>query len=263
MIRLDLLYIQPMSQPDDRPAGVTGTPESGPDPAVTQPRREPVFNLPASVSGLIAVCVGVHLLRFYVLSIGQDMELLVRAAFIPIRYSGQFDLEVWAFTSPFTYTFLHGGFAHLAVNAIWLAAFGAPLANRLGTLRFLAFFAFTGLAAAFCFWAVHPLGQAPLVGASGAISGMMGAAARFAFRIDRSSGRAAFGGSRLPFGAVLRSPASMAFLSVWLVINLVTGFINIVPGNEDQIAWEAHIGGLLAGFFGLRFFDIRLSGRRP
>jgi len=55
----------------------------------------------------------------------------------------------------------------------------------------------------------------------------------------------------------------MAFLSVWLIINLVTGFINIVPGNEDQIAWEAHIGGLLAGFFALRFFDIRLSGRRP
>src|SRR5690606_24963635 len=154
-----------------------------------------------------------------------------------------FELEIWAFTSPFTYTFLHGGFAHLAVNAIWLAAFGAPLANRLGSARFLAFFALTGVAAAFFFWAIHPLTQAPLVGASGAISGMMGAAARFAFRIDRSSGRAAFGGPLLPLGAVLRSRTAVTFLAVWMIVNLVTGVIGFVPGNEAQIAWEAHIGG--------------------
>ncbi len=244
-----------MSRSDDELAGeqIDGAAEA--ESAAEQPRREPVFNLPASVLGIIALCVAVHLVRVYMLSADQDLALLIRTAFIPIRYSGQFDLDIWAFTSPFTYTFLHGGFAHLAVNSIWLAAFGSPLANRLGTPRFLLFFALTGLAAAFFFWAIHPLTQAPLVGASGAISGMMGAAARFAFHIDRSSGRAAFGGDPLPFGKVLRSRAAMTFLGVWMVINLVTGVIGFVPGNEDQIAWEAHIGGFLAGFFGLRFFD--------
>lgn len=248
---------RPYDELGERPAEPAAQAESD----FRAPRREPVFNLPASVIAIIALCVAVHLVRVYMLSAEQDLDLLVRAAFIPIRYSGRFDLEVWAFTSPFTYTFLHGGFAHLAVNSIWLAAFGAPLANRLGTWRFLAFFAVTGVAAAFFFWAIHPLTQAPLVGASGAISGMMGAAARFAFRIDRSSGRAAFGGPLLPFGAVLRSRTAVTFLAVWMVVNLITGVIGFVPGNEAQIAWEAHIGGLLAGFFGLRFFDRKPAGR--
>ena len=244
-----------MSQPDedlrDGPAGPRARSGAGREP----PRREPVFNLPASVLAVIGLCVAVHLMRVYLLGAEQDLALLIRTAFIPVRYSGRFDLDIWAFTSPFTYTFLHGGFAHLAVNSIWLAAFGSPLANRLGAPRFLAFFALTGVAAAFFFWAIHPLTQAPLVGASGAISGMMGAAARFAFRIDRSSGRAAFAGDPLPFGAVLRSRTAMTFLGVWMVVNIVTGVVGFVPGSDDQIAWEAHIGGLLAGFFGLRFFD--------
>ncbi|MBN9244524.1 MAG: rhomboid family intramembrane serine protease [Mesorhizobium sp.] len=241
-----------MSQPDSEPSRL---PDSGDEPV--PPRREPVFNLPPVVLALIVLCVGIHVLRVYWLTPDQDFAVLLRAAFIPIRYSGQFDLDFWAFSSPFTYTLLHGSFLHVGVNMIWLAAFGSPLANRLGTLRFAAFFFITGLAAAFFFWAIHPLGQAPLVGASGSISGMMGAAARFAFRIDRSSGKAAFAGAPLPFGAVLRSRAAVTFLAVWMVINLVTGVVGFVPGNEGQIAWEAHIGGFLAGFLGLRFFDRR------
>ncbi len=223
-------------------------------------RREPVFNMPAVVLGIIALCVGVHLVRSYWLTADEDFAVLIRAAFIPIRYSGRFEMDVWALTSPFTYTFLHGGVTHLAVNMVWLAAFGSPLANRFGALRFSLFFAATGLAAAFFFWAIHPLGQAPLVGASGSISGMMGAAARFGFQIDRSSGQAAFAGAPLPFSQVLRSRAVVAFLGVWMVINLVTGLAGFAPGVDDQIAWEAHIGGFLAGFFGLRLFDRGRTG---
>lgn len=224
-----------------------------------EPRRqsEPVFNLPAVVLCIVGICVAVHAVRVYVLSADQDFELVLRTAFLPIRYSGRFALDFYAFSSPFTYTFLHGGLAHLAVNMVWLAAFGSPLANRLGALRFSLFFAATGVAAAFFFWAIHPLTQSPLVGASGAISGMMGAAARFGFSIDRSSGKPAFAGAPLPMGAVFRSRGVITFLAVWMVINLVTGLIGFVPGNEDQIAWEAHVGGFLAGFFGLRLFDRR------
>lgn len=221
-----------------------------------EPRREPVFNLPPVVLAVIGVCAIVHLIRVYGLTDEQDYALLVRAAFIPIRYSGQFDLDFYAFSSPFTYAFLHGGFAHLGINMVWLAAFGSPLANRFGTLWFSLFFAATGLAAVVLFWAVHPLGQAPLVGASGAISGMMGAAARFGFSIDRSSGKAAFAGAPLSISAVLRSRSVMTFLAMWMIINLATGLFG-APGVDSQIAWEAHIGGFVAGFFGLRLFDRR------
>jgi membrane associated rhomboid family serine protease len=219
--------------------------------------REPAFNLPGIVLAAIGICVTVHLVRVYALDFEQDLELLIRTAFIPIRYSGQFDIDIYAFSSPFTYAFLHGGFAHLAVNMVWLAAFGSPLANRFGALRFSLFFAATGLAAVVLFWAVHPLGQAPLVGASGAISGMMGAAARFGFRTDRSSGKAAFAGAPLPMAAVFRSRGVVTFLAIWMVINLATGLVAFAPGIDGQIAWEAHIGGFVAGFFGLRAFDRR------
>lgn len=223
--------------------------------AVEPDRREPVFNVPGIVIAIIAACVGIQLLRDYVLTPDQDLWLLVRAAFIPIRYSGQFDLDVYAFTSPLTYAFLHGGYTHLIINMVWLAAFGSPLANRLGALRFSLFFAVTALAAVALHYVLHPLDNAPLVGASGAISGMMGAAARFNFRIDRAQGQPAFAGAVLPIGEVLRSRMAMTFLGVWMVINLVTGFVGFAPGVENQIAWEAHIGGFLAGFFGIRLFD--------
>lgn len=217
--------------------------------------REPVFNLPPVVIVIIALCVGVHLLRVYVLTADQDLGLLLRAAFIPVRYSGQFDLDFYAFSSPFTYAFLHGSLAHLLVNMIWLSAFGTPLANRYGAGRFILFFAFTSLAAAGLHWLLHSHDQAPLVGASGAISGMMGAASRFAFRIDRSGGRAAFAGMPLPILEVFRFRGTVAFLGIWMAINIATGVFGLVPGVEGQIAWEAHIGGFLAGFLAVRLFD--------
>ena len=242
-----------MSEPDR-----VANPYDGPRPA---PRREPVFNMPDVVVAIMALCIGIHLVRTYLLSPEQDFELLVRAAFVPIRYSGEYALDIYAFTSPLTYALLHGSFIHLAVNMVWMAAFGSPLANRLGMLRFVIFFAVTGLAAVLAFYLVHPLGQAPLVGASGAISGMMGAAARFAFRIDRRSGKGAFAGDPLPMREIVRSRAVITFLAVWMLTNLATGLVGMVPGEESQIAWEAHIGGFLAGFFGLRLFEIGMARR--
>lgn len=230
--------------------------ETGPDDVTREdePReRQPVFNIPAVVVGLIAACVALHLVRLYVLTIDQDIWLLLRAAFIPIRYGGQFHIDVYAFTTPLTYTFLHGSLVHLAINMIWLAAFGSPLANRLGVGRFLLFWAVTGVAAAATHYMLHMADQSPLVGASGAISGMMGAAARFGFRASRAAGRSAFDGPLLPATVALRLRPVVTFLAVWMAINLVTGLIGFGAG-DDRIAWEAHVGGFVVGFFGIGSF---------
>jgi membrane associated rhomboid family serine protease len=226
-------------------------------------RREPAFNLPPVVLCLIGICVLVYAVGAYVLSAEQYIRLLEYGAFIPIRYSGQFDVDLSALTSPFTYAFLHGSIPHLAVNMIWLAAFGSPLANRMGTLRFLAFWALTSVAAVALHYVLHRFDQSPLVGASGAISGMMGAAARFGFRIDRSHGKAAFYGAPLPIAVCLRSRAVVTFLSIWMLINLLTGLVSFAPGIDDQIAWEAHIGGFLAGFFGIDWIDGKVKKDLP
>ncbi len=217
--------------------------------------REPVFNLPGIVLAFMAACAVVYVMQFHVLTMQQDYDFLVRAAFIPFRYSGQFAVDVYFFTSPVTYSLLHGSLMHLVFNMVWLGAFGSPLANRLGPARFVLFWVAASVAAVALHYGLHMNDQSPLVGASGAISGMMGAAARFGFRIDRSSGRSAFGGPVLPISVVLRSRGVVAFLAVWMVINLVTGLIGLTPGEQSQIAWEAHIGGFLVGFFGISAFD--------
>lgn len=224
--------------------------------------REPVLNLPAMVILLIVICAGLHLIRVYILTADQDIALLLRAAFVPIRYSGQFEIDLFAWSSPVTYAFLHGGFAHLLINMIWLAAFGSPLANRFGAPRFLLFWIFTALAAAALHYIIYPLDQAPLVGASGAISGMMGAAARYGFRTDRSAGKPVFSGRRLSVARALTSRTVVIFLAVWMAVNLVSGLGLLTPGMDNPIAWEAHIGGFLAGFFLVAPFD-RLPQSEP
>jgi membrane associated rhomboid family serine protease len=218
-------------------------------------QREPMFNMPAVVLAIIGLCVAVYLAQTYVLNRDQQLTLLYNAAFIPVLYTGEYGFDAFILSRPFTYTFLHGSLAHVAVNMVWLAAFGPPLANRFGAVRFALFFAATGLAAAALFWVIHPYMEVPLVGASGAISGMMGAAARFGFRIDRSRGQAAFAGVPLPFKEVFRSRSVVTFLAVWMIINLATGLVGLGAGGGEQIAWEAHIGGFVVGFFALRLFD--------
>lgn len=220
-------------------------------------RREPVFNLPPVVTALIVLCAGIHAIRMWLLSPQQDLGVLVRFAFFPLRYSGDYAPDIYAFLAPVTYSLLHGGLAHLGVNMIWLAAFGSPLANRIGAARFLLFWVLTSLAAVGLHYLLHSGDGVPVVGASGAISGMMGAAARFGFRIDRRDGRAAFGGPILSIPAVFTSRMAVTFLAVWFVVNLAMGLGSGTAEDGGSIAWEAHIGGFLAGFLLIRAFDPR------
>lgn len=238
-------------EPDDADGAVPA------DAGGSRPRRprEPLFNLPPVVLALGGICVLVHLVRVYVLTPEQDYALLVRTAFLPIRYTGGYEPDVWAVASPVTYAFLHGGWMHLLLNMIWFATFGSPLANRLGGARMLAFWIVTGIGAVLMHFVVHPFDDVPVIGASGSISGMMGAAARYGFRIDRSQGRGIFAGALLPVGTALRSRGVLSFLVVWFVINLVTGLVGLMPDQDAPIAWEAHVGGFLAGFLGIGLFD--------
>jgi membrane associated rhomboid family serine protease len=225
--------------------------------------REPVFNLSGTIVSLIVVCVGVQLFRQYLLSPREDMAFVLHMAFIPARYAQDHALDLYDFTTPVTYAFLHGGWTHLLVNMVWLAAFGSPLAYRLGPARLLAFWVFTSLAAALFHYLAHPGDVVPVIGASGAISGMMGAASRFGFRMERHDGRPAFAGRMLSIFEALRLRTVLVFLAVWMVVNLVTGLGFMTPGMTNPIAWEAHIGGFLAGFFCLAPFVGPPAGARP
>ena len=211
----------------------------------------------------MALCAGLYALEAYVLPERMDAQFLSLMAFVPARFDTMSASCVFEFVrTAVTCSLLHASPAHLAVNMIWLAAFGAPLAQRLGIWRFAAFWVF----AAFCSTALHFLTHlgdpSPLVGASGVVSGAMGAAARFGFAASGGSGARAFTGAPLTFSEALRSRSVISFVLVWAAVNFISGSGAIDMGQGSaSIAWEAHVGGFLAGLLGLRLFD-RQAARR-
>jgi membrane associated rhomboid family serine protease len=219
--------------------------------------REPIFFLPKIITAAIILCAGLYALEAYLLSERADALLLNYMAFVPARFAA---MGLWSplefVRAAVTCSLLHASFAHLAVNLIWLAAFGAPLAQRLGALRFAAFWVFTALCSTALHFVTHLGDLSPLVGASGVVSGAMGSAARFGFATRGNSGPRAFSGAPLTFEEALRSRSVISFVLVWALVNFASGAGALDLGQGSaSIAWQAHIGGFLAGFFGLRLFD--------
>jgi membrane associated rhomboid family serine protease len=231
-------------------------------------KREPLLNVPTVVAVLLALFALIHAVRTYVLTENQDIEVLLQFAFIPARYDstallggwpGGVGAQIWTFV---TYAFLHANWMHFGVNAIWFLAFGSAVARRFGTMRFLVFFAVTAAAGAALHLITHAGEQYPMIGASASISGTMAAAIRFAFQrggplgMLRSGDDAAYRVPALPLSGVLRDARVLLFLAVWFGINIVFGvgsFPSLTGG--ESVAWQAHIGGFLAGLLLFSLFD--------
>jgi membrane associated rhomboid family serine protease len=228
--------------------------------------REPIFNVPGVLVATLAVLVLIHVVRS-LLPQDADVDLLLLFAFIPARYDsnilanaawpGGLGADVWTFVS---YALLHADWMHLLFNAVWLLAFGTPLARRFGAARFLAFCAVTAAAGALAHLVTHFGQMLPMIGASGAISGAMSGAMRFAFQ---RGGPLTFGGSahsyRVPALSLVdsfRDPRVLAFLAVWFGLNLLFGLGAVsLTGNEQPVAWQAHVGGFVAGLLLFSWFD--------
>jgi membrane associated rhomboid family serine protease len=225
---------------------------------------EPMFNVPRIVVLVAAVMIGVQLIRM-VLPDEEDLQFLLALAFIPARYSGAAaELPggyLAAVTSFVTYMFVHSGWVHLAVNLLWMIAFGSPVAKRIGNRRFLSFSALCGIAGALTHLVFHFGAMTPVVGASAAISGQMAAAMRFVFGA-RPGGEADLAQAPLEsLSRTLTDRRILAVLAVWVALNVVFGLgVVSIAGTEGDIAWEAHIGGFLFGLLCFGFFD--RSGER-
>lgn len=237
-------------------------PQDG-DPSTPEPpTHEPVFNLPGVVTLAIALMVAIEVARQYLLSSDAQSRFLYEMAFVPARYGpdGTMVDGAW-FWSPVTYSLLHGGWLHLIVNSFWLAAFGAIVARRIGTRRFVLFWIGSAVAAALVFSSFHRHEFVVMVGASGVVSALMGAAVRFAFpRHGRFNRLGAHLNPRLSIIDALTNRSVFAFLAIWFGINLLAA-VGVAPGaGQAAIAWEAHVGGLLFGFFAFVLFDPVASG---
>jgi membrane associated rhomboid family serine protease len=231
--------------------------------------REPIFNVPPVVVGLVACLCLIHVLVAFVLPAEESEALLELFAFEPLRYHATIVLDapppgggaadVWTFV---TYAFFHVNLTHLVFNLIWLVAFGTPVARRFGAWRFLAFYAFTAATGALAHLVSHIGENAPTIGASAAVLGMMAAAMRFVFQRGGPLGLLRLGEAETyrvpakPLVALLRDPRVLLFGLVWFGFNALLGLpLFAMPGFEQGVAWQAHIGGFVGGLLAFAAFD--------
>lgn len=234
--------------------------EAYPSSAEAGPSREPpIFNLPTGILVALGLICGIYALQEFVLSAALNQWVAVEFGFSPIRYlyplSEQSLAWLW---SPVSYSLLHGSFEHLAFNGLWLAAFGTPVCRRIGELRFVLFWIVSSVAAAALHAAVNWGEPSLMVGASGVISALMGAACRFAFG-DRQRNLARLTGLEPPLlsvGQALADRTVRVFIIVWFLGNVAIALgLPMLGADSASIAWDAHIGGFLLGFFCLSLFD--------
>src|ERR1051326_1235690 len=221
--------------------------------------REPFLNAPSAVLWLIALLLATPPAPIFLPGHLPD-DILERYAFIPARYAmaahqgvgsqGFLDLVV-----PFiSYMLLHGDFTHVGLNSLWLLVFGPIVARRLGTQRFLIFFVICGVAAALLHLTVYWGSAMAVVGASGGVSGLMGAGMRILY------GRL-YGGA-VGLAPVLSRPI-VAFSAVWMIANVISGVLRIgVSDDVTLIAWVAHLGGYFAGLFLIAAFIPNIISRQ-
>jgi membrane associated rhomboid family serine protease len=222
-----------------------------------------MFNVPAVVLSTIALLVLIEAGREWLLTDEENNTFLLYFAFIPARYTelypGGLGAQVWTFL---TYALLHAGFVHVGVNSIWFLPFGSAMARRFGTWRFLGFCAITAIAGAALHLLTHLYDPLPMIGASAAVSGVMAGSLRFVFQsggplaMFRHNDDAAYRVPAASLAVALRDPRIIIFLVAWFGLNLLFGIgAPSLPGIEQSVAWQAHIGGFIAGLILFALFD--------
>jgi membrane associated rhomboid family serine protease len=209
--------------------------------------------------------VAVHLAKTFVLNEQGELELLIWFAFVPFRIldTTGADGGIWPLIwTPITHAFLHGGWEHLIFNTVWLAIFGTPVARRYGTAAFFAIFFASAVVGALAF-AVYSLSVGELgflLGASGGVAGLTGAAVRFMFQ-PVIVARHPETGEMVPLGRRLASlrdlmanPQPRWFILIWVILN---GLIPLLPIGTMSIAWHAHLGGFFTGLLIVPLFERR------
>jgi membrane associated rhomboid family serine protease len=150
-----------------------------------------------------------------------------------------------------TAMFLHGGIAHLLGNMLYLWIFGDNVEGLMGHFRYLVFYLFCGLAATISHIAIEPGSELPMIGASGAVSGILGA---YVIKFPRARVLIA-----VPIFICLttfRVPA-LIVLGLWFLTQLTNGLAMVGLNVSGGVAWFAHIGGFVVGLLLINFFQRR------
>jgi len=208
--------------------------------------ENPTSTYPYVTVGLIVINV---LVFIYELSLGPYLQIFLN------KY-GAIPLFVTKMMAPpnypppyitiFSSMFLHGGFFHLGGNMLYLWIFGNNVEDSMGHFRFIIFYLLCGIIAVYVFSFLNPRSLVPMIGASGAISGVLGA-----YLILFPHARVL---TLIPFGFYLQlvKVPAVFILGFWIVIQILNGLFT--GGMGGGVAWFAHIGGFIAGMGLIKIF---------
>ncbi len=205
----------------------------------------------------VSLIVVNSLIFFYSISLGaRGFQLFtVQFGYIPVEFVSGLELTpqlaASAYLTPFTSMFMHGGWLHLIGNMLFLWIYGNNIEDYFGPVKFLLFYIVSGLAAIALYTLFGPSSQVPLVGASGAIAGVMGAYIVLHPRARITVLVIFF------FIQFVVLPAKVV-LGIWFVYQLLMSMIGSATGGG--IAWMAHVGGFA---FGWAVLKLLTRGRRP
>lgn len=210
----------------------------------------PTRRFPAVTIALIVLNSAVFL---YQLTLGPlTYEAFLRSfALVPARLfsGGPADGLLPAGATLMTSLFLHGGFLHVAGNMLYLWIFGNNIEDAMGHARFVLFYALCGALAAVSHAFTDPSSTIPMIGASGAVSGVLGA---YLLLFPRARVLTV-----VPIGFLIRTfeiPA-MFVLGFWFIFQFLNALVT--PGQGGGIAWYAHLGGFVAGIMLIGIFKRR------
>jgi len=196
---------------------------------IQQRQRFPIVNLILIAANVV--------LFFYELSLGSNLEGFLRnGAFVPSRFflpgNTAGDIE-----SIFLSMFLHGGWAHILGNMLYLWIFGDNVEDSFGHVKYIIFYLLCGLAATFAQLIFSVSSNVPNLGASGAIAGVLGA---YIVLFPKGQVRVLQGQSVIPVPALI-------VIGLWIVLQFFSGIGSISSAEQGGVAYMAHIGGFVAG----------------
>lgn len=170
-------------------------------------------------------------------------DFISRFALIPARYfSGDAHFAPTDFLPFFTMMFLHGGWLHLILNMWTLWLFGRPVEDQLGSFRYLVFYCVCGVVAGLVHCTFNPASPMPVLGASGAIAGVLGCYVRF-FPLSRLIVVVP-----ILFLPLFFEVPAILFVGIWFLLQLMQGTAELfTPATGADIAWWAHVGGFISG----------------
>jgi membrane associated rhomboid family serine protease len=214
----------------------------------------PTNTFPAVTIGIIALNVIAFVLQ--ILSDGDGRHVVFAYGAIPHSIvTLETTQPIHPFLTVFTSMFMHGGLFHIFGNMLYLWIFGNNIEDRLGHFRFGVFYLFCGVAAAMSHILTSADSNVPMIGASGAVSGVLGAYLLL-FPYARIHTVIFLGF----FVQTLQIPA-LIVIGFWAIIQVVNGLISQGVLNQGGVAWFAHVGGFIAGLITIKLWQPRRSNR--